>query len=452
MKNSVRILSLVLIISILAACTPAPTTAPIAEPTATPVVYRVNDSADSYTPAQEMLNNAESTIAQKTRFERWLDYWVHANNRPFNLENTELKWKYIYDDPDNPTQVFLMLEAGGEYNGRLFTVPIGADGKFAEFPPKVSGDNIELGFGPLELSAGGEGMWLSVENGIPVRRDGTGTVVQTLNMETRQWEVVDINAERERIIVNRINEFLSSSGVYSDEKLADIIFQMGSYKYLEGVSSYEDDLGLLTASEDVSVVEGINLGSIEGENCVWMFLGTKMGEDGQRMVIPIKIPLEAIEYRLPIIIDYYNQRDIFPAGGSPPRILENEHRTFTSIEEIRDYLNNNLIDKAILLTLLPQYYGGDTGVIVTNYVIEHGGSNEDAEVVVDLFQRMFLSHRNSFCSFHGSLPKMTENLTCGSGYSGTMLSSRISKLDPEYLNNPNNILITILESYLDKKQ
>lgn len=175
-----------------------PTTGPedTIEPNPTPAIqitptYSVEAAGGQYTETQLALNNSESAIKQKAVIERWLEYWGNFENRPFDPETVELKWKYIYDDPNNPTNVFLMLEAGGEYNGRLFTVPIGADGKFVDFPPEVSGQDIQPGFGPLELSAGGEGMWLSVnENGIPVRRDGTGTIVQTLNMETRQWENV----------------------------------------------------------------------------------------------------------------------------------------------------------------------------------------------------------------------------------------------------------------------
>ena len=112
-----------------------------------------------------------------------------------------------------------MLEAGGQYNGRLFTIPIGADGKFVDFPPEVSGQDIQPGFGPLELSAGGEGMWLSVnENGIPVRRDGTGTIVQTLNMETRQWEVVDSRWETpDASLVEQINSAMPVMWTYNRE-------------------------------------------------------------------------------------------------------------------------------------------------------------------------------------------------------------------------------------------
>ena len=182
-------------------------------------VYRVSEPAEAFTPAQEALNTAESTIQQKTAIERWLNYWVHLVPPPFDPQSTQLTWKYLYDDPNNPTNVFLMLEAGGQYNGRLFTIPIGADGKFVDFPPEVSGQDIQPGFGPLELSAGGEGMWLSVnENGIPVRRDGTGTIVQTLNMETRQWEVVDSRWETpDASLVEQINSAMPVMWTYNRE-------------------------------------------------------------------------------------------------------------------------------------------------------------------------------------------------------------------------------------------
>lgn len=177
--------------------TSLPTSFPPAEPTVTkeaPQVtptYVVEAAGGTYTEAQLALNSSESAIKQIEAQDRYLEYWSKFMNRPFDPETVELKRKFVYDDPNNSTEVLVLLEALGEYNGRTFTVPIGAGGQFAEYPPEVSGDNIEPGFGPLELSGGADGQWLSVENGIPVRRNSAGEIVEKLNMETKQWEVVE---------------------------------------------------------------------------------------------------------------------------------------------------------------------------------------------------------------------------------------------------------------------
>lgn len=162
---------------------------PTAQPTAAPR-YQVNEPAASFTEAQTALNESPEALAQKDRMQRWLDYWIQFENRPFVENSQEMHWKYIYDDPNQATEVMVMLEAGGEYGGKLYTVPIG-DGALAEFPPEVEGEFIEENYGPLELTAGAEGQWLAVEKGIPVRKDTTGVVVEKLNMKSRLWEEVE---------------------------------------------------------------------------------------------------------------------------------------------------------------------------------------------------------------------------------------------------------------------
>ncbi len=151
--------------------------------------YQVEAAEGEFSEAQQMINDSQGAIDQKARIQRWLDYWVNFNNRPFALNDTEIRWQYLYDDPLNPTEVMVLLEAGG-YD-TLLTSPLGADG-FADFPPEVTGDDIQTGFGPLQLSPGEEGLWLSVQDGIPVRKDGNSNVVMRLNMETGQWEEVEL--------------------------------------------------------------------------------------------------------------------------------------------------------------------------------------------------------------------------------------------------------------------
>lgn len=169
----------------------ATTEAPRMTPTPT---YHVEAAGGEYNSAQEALNNSPSALEQEARIQRWLDYWVNFENRPFAVNTDQIHWKFIYDNFNNPTEVMVVLEAGGEYGNRIFTAPIGGDG-FAEFPPPVSGNTIQENYGPLELTSGAEGLTLSVENGIPVRRDLNGAVVERLNMQNGQWERVGLDME-----------------------------------------------------------------------------------------------------------------------------------------------------------------------------------------------------------------------------------------------------------------
>ena len=157
-------------------------------PQVIPMAYQVQESGDSYTADQETLNNSESALFQKAVIERWLKYWVYFENRPFDLQTIQLTWKYIYDDPEAPTRVLVVIEANGDGGSRLISVPIGTDGTFAEFPPEVSGTDIQEGFEPLELTGWAEGQWLSVDqDGIPVIYDGSGMIVKKLDMDAGQW-------------------------------------------------------------------------------------------------------------------------------------------------------------------------------------------------------------------------------------------------------------------------
>lgn len=191
--------------------TPLPTGAPVKSPAATkevqkpttvptrteapkvePTVYHVEGASGGiFTEAQDKINNSQSALDQEVRIQRWLDYWINFDNRPFAPDTREIHWKYIYNDLTNPTEVMVLIEAGGEYGGKLFTVPLGNNG-LADFPPPVSGKDIAVGFGLLELSSGTGGGWLSVENGIPVRRNNYfGNVIERLNMKTGQWEATE---------------------------------------------------------------------------------------------------------------------------------------------------------------------------------------------------------------------------------------------------------------------
>jgi hypothetical protein len=163
--------------------------------------YHVEAAGGTYTANQEAINNSQSVKDQQTQLQRWLDYWVNFENRPFDPDSAEIRWKYIYDNIENPTEVMVFLEVGGQYESKLFTVPL-EDNAFAYAPPVVEGNTLKINYEPLQLTSGAKGHWLSVENGIPVRKDINNQVVKKLNLKTGLWERVE-TAESE--MVNRIN-------------------------------------------------------------------------------------------------------------------------------------------------------------------------------------------------------------------------------------------------------
>ena len=163
--------------------TPKPTITPTPEPR-----YVVKESEEVFTTAQEIMNQSEEAIVQQDRIQRWLDYWIKFDNRPFAEDSADIHWKYIYDNAKNPKEVWVLLEVGGEYNNKLFTVPMNENG-FVDFPPTVVGSTIEAGLGPLEIDSNKDGTFLSVKDGVPVRINSEGEEVERLIQA--QWEAVE---------------------------------------------------------------------------------------------------------------------------------------------------------------------------------------------------------------------------------------------------------------------
>ncbi|MDZ4159929.1 MAG: hypothetical protein U1B80_09075 [Anaerolineaceae bacterium] len=218
--------------------TPTPTVEFIPTPEATkePATYRVEAADGPYTEAQRDINNSQSALDQQARIQRWLDYWINFDNRPFTPDTAEISWKYIYDSPEEPIDVLVLIEAKGEYGNKLFSVPL-ENGNLADYPPKVEGDNIQANFGPLELTGETEGQWLSVEQGVPVRKDANSKIVEKLNMATGQWEVVKPNLSSEQQLQ------LENAPIYYEKRF--------SMKPDEYTLSFDKD-GLLLATDNIS--------------------------------------------------------------------------------------------------------------------------------------------------------------------------------------------------------
>jgi len=159
-------------------------------PTATEVpAYIVQDSTESYTTAQDKLNKSPEALSQQQRLQRWLDYWVKFDNRPFALDSADIHWKYIYDNARNPKEVMTLLEVSGpDYKNKLFGVPMNEEG-FVDFPPPVTGKYIQPGLGPLEINPHKDNTILSVDQGTLVRLDSQGKIVERLSQA--HWEAVE---------------------------------------------------------------------------------------------------------------------------------------------------------------------------------------------------------------------------------------------------------------------
>jgi len=161
-------------------------------PTETEVpVYIIKDPLEAFTPAQEALNQSPEALAKQERFQRWLDYWVQFDNRPFAPGSVDIHKKYVYNDPQNPTEVIMLLEVGGpDYKNKLFGVPMNEEG-FVDFPPPVTGTSIQPGLGPLEINPNKDNTVLSVDQGTLVRKEFNfkGDIVERL--VAGHWEAVE---------------------------------------------------------------------------------------------------------------------------------------------------------------------------------------------------------------------------------------------------------------------
>ncbi|KKU30656.1 MAG: hypothetical protein UX46_C0016G0010, partial [Candidatus Amesbacteria bacterium GW2011_GWC1_46_24] len=150
---------------------------------------------------------------QEEVLSRWVkDYWGLAENRPFNPESVDLHYIYVFDNK-NRARAGVLLQAGGDYAGRTFTIPI-KDGQYMQTPPNPSGGefNIPPGFGPLELSGGNEELVLGYRLGAWVRLDQAGNVAETLNLKTAQWEKVGVV----KPVVTEVPQPTSETGIVVD--------------------------------------------------------------------------------------------------------------------------------------------------------------------------------------------------------------------------------------------
>lgn len=173
-----------------------------------------------YTPDQmDMISNGEF-LNQENQYKQWQNnYWGLADNAPFNLKTKELHYVYLFD----ANKAFVILKAGGDYEGRTFALPI-KNGVFMIAPPTTpkGNFNIPVGFGPLEVSGGN--YTLAFKNGVLVRIDSKGNIVEKLNMKTASWEKEKFSVLTPGSLEDckRLNEMELSDIPLINQKLSEI--------------------------------------------------------------------------------------------------------------------------------------------------------------------------------------------------------------------------------------
>lgn len=165
--------------------TVTPTTTPTATPTPTPKWSKVMDlEISSYTTGQIELIQNGAYKKEEQMLTRWMSYWSAVDPVTYPLD--KFHFKYVFS-PNNPMEAGVLLEVHGDYQGKAFYVPI-EDGRFMVSAPipRVDEKSISEGREPFELTGGA--YTLSFIDGEWVKVNWKRDLIQTLNMETTEWE------------------------------------------------------------------------------------------------------------------------------------------------------------------------------------------------------------------------------------------------------------------------
>jgi hypothetical protein len=189
MKTQSNLLILVLLALTLSACapatppaTPTPAATPTALPTQTVQPTRISayiiDVPNIYlSDAQTILKDSQLSIAQWQRIEAWADYWIQCDNPPLDPA-AEMYWDILFDNPDDPTESFLVINTGGAF----YTTPVSYYGYWLD-PPTAACRTLDPAYAPLLLASGEDRQWLRVQGGQIVQVDGQGQVVANIELQ-----------------------------------------------------------------------------------------------------------------------------------------------------------------------------------------------------------------------------------------------------------------------------
>ncbi len=284
--------------------------------------------------------------------------------------------------------------------------------------------------------------------GRPATINSTTETLVSLTDQVTATEVVTDEEKNKEQIVQNINAFLNGEGQYSDESLKDKIFIYGPDSSLITSGLVKNDLGLLSINSEFAVIQGINLGAVRSSDNVWVFWGTKMGDDNKREVVPVKLSLEDIDHRMPPEILFYNQLNIYDDSAVAPEYIESKTIKMMNGDDILTAVNS-LIGRPFIVDLYYKY-SGNLQADVRSVVNQKGGTDSDFNIVYKLYSEMFKVHSNSVCDFHPVAKELIKkDQNCGNGYSGTEISSNVKGFDSDWLNNSNSISTTILTTYVD---
>lgn len=203
--TTISVTPLVSIPSKIQTALPEPTalTIPTRQPTRGSI-YIIDVPVNYLTYKQTVLKDSQESIQQWQRIEAWLSYWIKCDNRPLDPA-AEMHWELLYDNPNDPTESFMVISTNGAY----YSTPV-LNGKWLDPPSNICLVEPDPLFTPLLLATGEDRQWLRVESGIPVQYDAQGNRVAEIDL--RGGQKPDINATQElaEIVIEKLNHFPES--------------------------------------------------------------------------------------------------------------------------------------------------------------------------------------------------------------------------------------------------
>ena len=161
MKTHANMVILFLLLLMLSACARAFQSAistsnhvPTALPT--PTIQPTRISAYSIYPPdrtlpwkQEIIKNSQHSIEQWQRIEAWADYWIKCDNPPLNPAS-KTHWDLIFDNPDDPTESFMVIESEEAY----YATPFSYYGVWLDPPYTACHGVLDPAYAPVLLATG----------------------------------------------------------------------------------------------------------------------------------------------------------------------------------------------------------------------------------------------------------------------------------------------------------
>jgi len=205
--------------------TPSPTPFPKLE-----VTENLSNAVGSYSEEQLVVMDSEDFEEKVDVINNWWLYWAYAaeDQQPLLTELTDIHIVPFFDE-ENPESYSLAIEAkmdDGKWH--TFLLPIDTSkSEFRSLPPVEFGSNglpledgydIPEGFGPLDVT--GNIGW--TESFGWVRLDESGEMVETINMETGQWEEKSPLLEEPDVIASNLDLKEGRDYVVQGDYLIDV--------------------------------------------------------------------------------------------------------------------------------------------------------------------------------------------------------------------------------------